>query len=292
MLLLLLEKGKVPSNLNQFFRYAIPASIIEELRILRRIRIESEGKKASIVLIDDTPTNKAILDGILSEIIYYFQETSEPLNLVKYLGSLGNKKRKWQEQLWTDLENKGIIQNKKDKYFLIQSETKEKLQMEIKNILGKKAQPDELQKAIIGFFKHTRQLRFISKKSDRDKEWVNSFTEDCLIPKIFARNVLMPAATKRAVKGTSIMQGLADQVTSASSQFSSSVSGTSQDFKDVRSIGSINQKTWGGIQAEKTLRQDSSVSSSGGSPGDLIVKGIKKVKEKKFDKKDETEEEM
>jgi len=288
MLILLLEKGKVPSNLSKFFRYAIPASIIEELRILGRIKIESEGKKASIILIDDTPTNEAILDGILSEILYYFQGKNESLNLVKYMRSLGNKKRKWQEQLWADLENKGIIQSKKGKYFLIQSETKEKFQMEVKDILGKKAQPDEQQKAIIGFFKHTRQLRFISKKSDRNKEWVKSITEDCLVPKIFARNVLMPAATKSAVKTTSIMTSMAGQVTSASSQFSSSVSGTTQDFKAVRSIGSTKQKTWGGIQAEKTLKQD--FSSSGGSPGDLIVKGAKKVKEKISDKKDDKKE--
>ena len=286
ILLLLLneKKGNTPSNLKQFVTNAIPATIIEELRILGKIKIKSEGKKAYIVLTNDTPTNEPILDSILSEIIN-FKEKGGTLNLVKYIRNLANKKRRWQDQLWTDLGNKGIIQNKKGKYFLIQTETKEKLEKEIKDVVGNKVKPDEHQKAIIGFFKHTRQLRMISKKSDRDKEWVKSLTEDCLVPKIFARHVLLPAAMKRAGKATSMMGTMSGQVSAASSQFASNVSSTSQNFKAVRSIGTSRQKTWGGIQAEKTLKQN--FSGGGGSPGDLILKGAKKIKEKRSNKKEE-----
>jgi len=283
ILLLIEKKGKVPGKLKQFFRYGIPASIIEELRILGRIKIESEGKKAYIILIDDAPTNEPILDGILSEIIN-FHNTGGTLKLAKYLKILGNKKRKWQEQLWTDLEIKGIIRNKKGKYFLTQTEMKEKLEQEIKDVVGHKIEPDETQKAIIGFFKHTRQLRFVTKKSDRDKQWVNSLTKDCLVPKIFARHVLMPAAVKRVGKMVSIAGAAGGQISSAGSQFSSSVSGAGKNLTSVTYGG----KTWGGIQAKKTLKPSTFKSSGiGRSPGDSILKGVKKVKEKRSKKKEE-----
>jgi hypothetical protein len=135
LLLLLLneKKGKTPSNLKQFIKNGIPATIIEELRILGRIKVESEGKKANIILIDDTSTNEPILDTILSEIIN-FQNTGEQLNLVKYLRNLTDKKRKWEEKFWEDLENKGIIEIKKSKYFLKQLEEKNNLEKEIKQV--------------------------------------------------------------------------------------------------------------------------------------------------------------
>lgn len=85
---------------------------------------------------------------------------------------------KWQEQLCLDLENKGIIQDKKGKHFLTESKVKEELEKEIKEILGNKKEPSARLKAIIGFFKHTRQLRFISKEIGRDKQWVKIITED------------------------------------------------------------------------------------------------------------------
>lgn len=259
MLILLLDekKGKTPGNYKQFFRYAIPASIIEDLRILGRIKIESEGKKALIILTDDTPTNEPILDRMLTEIIN-FLKTGKPLKLVKYLKAVGNKQRKWREQLWTDLEIKGIIQNKKGKYFLLQNETKEKLKEEVKDVVGHKVEPDERQKALIGFFKHTRHLKMISKKSDRDKQWVNSFTKDCLVPKIFARNVLMPAALKKGGKALTVVTAATGQISYAGDKFSADVSGTRMPTKP-----------------KYTIRR---------SPGDAILDGVKKVKDKKFEK--------
>jgi len=62
----------------------IPASIIEELWILERLKIESEGKKVSIALSDDTPTGNPILDGIMFEIIN-IQKAGKTLKLVEFL---------------------------------------------------------------------------------------------------------------------------------------------------------------------------------------------------------------
>ena len=146
------KKGKTPGNLKQFVRMVIPASIIEELRILGRINIESEGKNAYVVLTDDKPTENPILDGILFEIIN-FHNTGKTLKLVDFLKGLGGKNMKWQDQLWLGLENKGIIQTKKKNHFLMQSQMKEDLEKEIKDVLGNKKTPSERQKAIIGFFK-------------------------------------------------------------------------------------------------------------------------------------------
>ena len=154
--------------------------------------------------------------------------------------------------------------------------------------MGNRAQPDEKQKAIIGFFKHTRGLRFISKKTDRDKDWVNKITEDCLVPKIFARHVLMPSAVKKTAKAVTVVSSAGAQISSAGAQFESSVSNTASDFKEVRSVGSPQQKTWGGLQAERTLKGGSSTGD--GTAGDLILKGAKKLKEKVSEKKNGEED--
>ncbi|MFX1501699.1 MAG: GPP34 family phosphoprotein [Promethearchaeota archaeon] len=290
ILLLILDekKGKMPSNLKQFIRYVLPASIVEELRILGKIKIDSEGKKALIVIIDDMPTSNPLLDIILHEITNILNK-GKKLKLVDFLRGISGKKMYWEDKMWSNLENKGIIKAKKGKHFLIETNLKEELEKEVRDVLGNRKEPSKNLKAIIGFFKHTRQLRFISKKSRRDKDWVKNITEDCLVPKIFARHVLLPAAMKRTTKAISVMTAYSSQISNAGAQFESSVSGTAQDFRSVRSIGSNQQKTWGGIQAAKTLNGSKSGVGSiiGGSPGDAILKGVKKIIEKRSEKKED-----
>ncbi len=96
---------------------------------------------------------------------------------------------------------------------------------------------------------------------------------------------------KKTTKALSVVTAYGSQISSAGAQFESSVSSTVQDFKAVRSIGSTTQKTWGGIQAEKVLQKSTYDSGSpiGGSPGDAILKGVKKIKEKRSEKKKEEE---
>ena len=49
----------------------------------------------------------------------------------------------------------------------------------------------------------------------------------------------------------------------------------------------VKPKSWGDLQSEKTLKQGSydGGSAIGGTPGDLILKGAKKLKEKRAEKK-------
>ena len=85
-----LKKGTLDhSDLN----YLLPATILEDLQMLGRIKIESEGKEASIRLIDKSPTNNQLLDELLSDITA-MHEQGQYFNLVKYLNAVGNKKRK------------------------------------------------------------------------------------------------------------------------------------------------------------------------------------------------------
>ena len=89
-----LKKGTLDhSDLN----YLLPATILEDLKMLGRITIESEGKKAYIILTDKTPTNNPLLDERLSDITV-MHEQGKYFNLVKYLYAISHKKRKWQER--------------------------------------------------------------------------------------------------------------------------------------------------------------------------------------------------
>ena len=88
-----LKKGTLDhSDLN----YLLPATIIADLQMLGRIRIESEGKKAMIILIDKTATNNHLLDEHLSNIAN-LHEQGQHFNFVKYMQAVGHKKQKWQE---------------------------------------------------------------------------------------------------------------------------------------------------------------------------------------------------
>ena len=118
-----LKKGTLDhSDLN----YLLPATIIADLQILGRIKIESEGKKATILLIDNTATNNHLLDEHLSNIAH-LHEQGQYFNFVKFMQAVGHKKQKWQERFWKELENNGIIQNEKKKHKLVKPEVKEKL---------------------------------------------------------------------------------------------------------------------------------------------------------------------
>jgi len=281
LLLLKEKKGKTPGNLNLFIRNALPSTIIEELRIAGKVKIEGEGKKASIVLLDSNPTTIPILDGIFSQIIN-LQQSGQELNLVKFLKGMGGKKSKIGEAFWNNLEVKGVVKNQKGKHTLIKPEIKQNLEKEFLGILGNKIKPNEHQKALVGFFKWARQLRMVSKKSDRDKEWVNSFTEDLLVPKIFAKNVLLSAAMKRGAKGLDVVTSIGGQIQSAGAQFNRDVSNIGSDFTKVAGIGTSEKYAWGPSKKTGVTKQ----TGIGGSPGDAILKGVKKIVEKKKDKED------
>lgn len=139
MLLLLLNENKGQlkkgtldhSDLN----YLLPATILADLQMLGRIRIESEGKKASIILTDNTPTNNNLLDERLSEIAN-MHEQGQYFNFVKYINIIGHKKQEWQERFWRELENNGIIQNIKKKHVLQKPEVKQKIIDDISDTAG------------------------------------------------------------------------------------------------------------------------------------------------------------
>lgn len=95
---------------------------------------------------------------------------------------------------------------------------------------------------------------------------------------------------KKTTKALSVVTAYGSQISSAGAQFESSVSSTVQDFKAVRGLGQM-PKSWSSLQAAKTLTGNKSGMGGviGGSPGDLILKGVKKVKEKRSEKKKEEE---
>jgi hypothetical protein len=277
-----LKKGKLPMNSGVYFRRVIPSAILEELRVLGKIKIESEGKSAYIVLLDDTPTNEPVLDGVLNE-ISSLQQSGGTLNLVGYIRSVSEKKKtteKWLGLLWDNLEKKGIIEEKKGKHFYKKPEVKEQLHKEVQDIIANKAQPNEHQKSLIAFFRYTRSLRFLSRGgSGRDKEYVKGFTIDRIIPKIFARYIFGAALVKSTKKIIGVAGAVSGQVSGAASKASSQISTAGSDFAAVQGIGRTKKASWSGLRSERALKKGSSKKSgiSGSSPGDAILKGVKKI---------------
>jgi len=270
--------------------------------MLGRIGIASEGKKASIILKDKTATNNQLLDERLSEITDLY-EKGQYFNLVKYLNAIGHKKQKWQERFWRELENNGIIQNIKKKHVLLKPEVKEKLIDDISDTVGNVRDAGDHVKSLIAFYKFlpgANVKSLVSRKFTPDKSWLNELTENQVIPKTVGKNVIVPARWKKAKKIISITTAVQGQIMGASSQFASQVSGTASDFQSVlgtkmnvidgkATMTSVKPKSWGDLQSEKVLQKGISESGSpiGGSPGDAILKGIKKIKEKRSEKKNE-----
>ena len=292
-----LKKGTLDhSDLN----YLLPATILEDLQMLGRIKIESEGKEASIRLIDKSPTNNQLLDELLSDITA-MHEQGQYFNLVKYLNAVGNKKRKWQERFWEELEKNGIIQNNKKKHTLLKPEIKEKLINDISDTVGRIRDAGDHIKSLIAFYKYlsgAKVTSLISRSFKPDKSWINELTENQVIPKTAGKNVIVPARWKKAKKIIKITSAVQGQIQYAGEQFHSQVSGAATDFQSV--IGTKTQvldgkgmmtrvkpKSWGDLQSEKTLKQGSYDGGSAirGTPGDLILKGAKKLKEKRAEKK-------
>ena len=252
-----LKKGTLDhSDLN----YLLPATILEDLKLLGRIKIESEGKKAVIILIDKTPTNNQLLDERLSEIAV-MHEQGKYFNLVKYLNALGHKKRKWQESFWTELENNGIIHNEKKKHVLLKPEVKEKLINDISDTVGRVRDAGDRVKSLIAFYKFlpgAKVKSLISRDFKPDKDRINELTENQVIPRTVGKKVIVPARWKKAKKIINITSAVTAQINYAGQSFSADVSGTSRP-----------------TPPKYTIRR---------SPGDSIVEGAKKIKDKKIEK--------
>ena len=252
-----LKKGTLDhSDLN----YLLPATILEDLKLLGRIKIESEGKKAFIILTDKTPTNNQLLDERLSEIAV-LHEQGKYFNLVKYLNAVSHKKRKWQERFWRELENNGIIQNEKKKHVLLKPEVKEKLIDDISDTVGRIRDAGDRVKSLIAFYRYLpgAKVKSLISKFKPDKRWLNELTENQVIPKTVGKNVIVPARWKKAKKIINITSAVQAQVQYAGQKFSADVSGTS--------IPTV---------PKYTIRR---------SPGDSIVDSVEKLKEKKSEKK-------
>ena len=292
-----LKKGTLDhSDLN----YLLPATILEDLKMLGRIKIESEGKKASIILTDKIPTNNQLLDERLSEITD-MHEQGNYFNLVKYLYAISHKKRYWQERFWLELENNGIIQNEKKKHVLVKPEVKEKLIDDISDTVGRIRDAGDRVKALIAFYRYLPGAKvkgLISKTIKIDKSWLDELTEKQVIPKTVGKNVIVPARWKKAGKIIKITSAVQGQISHAGRQFQTQVSGTATDFQSVigtktnvsGGMGTMTRAkptSWGQLQADRTLRQGghSSGSAIGGTTGDLLLKGVKKLKEKKPENK-------
>ena len=291
-----LKKGTLDhSDLN----YLLPATILEDLKMLGRIKIESEGKKAYIILTDKTPTNNPLLDERLSDITV-MHEQGKYFNLVKYLYAISHKKRKWQERFWRELENNGIIQNEKKKHVLVKPEVKEKLIDDISDTVGGIRDAGDRVKSLIAFYKYlpgAKVTSLISKKFNPDKRWLKELTETQVIPKTVGKDVIVPARWKKAKKIINITTAVQGQIQYAGNQFQKQVSGAATDLQSVIGIKTqvldgkgmttrVKPKSWGNLQSEKTLQQGNHDSGSaiGGTPGDLILKGVKKLKEKRSEK--------
>ena len=266
-----LKKGTLDhSDLN----YLLPATILEDLRMLGRIKIESEGKKASIKLIDETATNNQLLDELLSDIIAA-HEQGNSFNFVKYIQAVGHKKRKWQERFWRELENNGIIQNVKKKHILVKPEAKENLINDISDTVGRIRDAGDRVKSLIAFYKYlpgAKIAKLISKKCDKD--WLNELTENQVIPKTVGKKVIVPARWKKAKKIITITSAVQAQVSYAGSSFGAQVSGTAAPSQDKLVKLSIKG-------ADKLYS----------TPGDTILEGVKKLKEKRSEKKEEKKSE-
>jgi hypothetical protein len=126
---------------------------------------------------------------------------------------------------------------------------------------------------LIAFYKYlpgAKIPRLISKKCD--KEWLNELTENQVIPKTVGKNVIVPARWKKAKKIITITSAVQAQVSYAGSQFGAQVSGTKAPSQDKLVRLSIKG-------ADKLYS----------TPGDTILKGAKKIKEKHSEKKKEEE---
>jgi hypothetical protein len=287
-----LKKGTLDhSDLN----YLLPATILEELRMLGRIEIDSEGKNASIMLKDDTLTNNPLLDERLTEIIE-MHEQGKYFNFAKYVNAVGHKKQKWQERFWSELEKNGIIQNVKKKHILLKPEVKEKLIDDISDTVADVRDAGDRAKSLIAFYQYlpgAKVKSLISKNFTPNKSRINELIENQKIPKTVSKNVIVPARWKKAKKIIKITTAVQGQISSASSKFAAQVSGTATDFQSVigtkmnvvdgkATMTRAKPKSWGELQSEKVLQKTyDSGSPIGGSPGDALLKGVRKLKKKK-----------
>jgi hypothetical protein len=240
--------------------------------MLGRIKIESEGKRAMIILIDKTATNNHLLDEHLSNIAH-LHEQGQYFNFVKYIQAVGHKKQKWQERFWKELENNGIIQNEKKKHKLLKPEVKEKLVTDIADIVEHKRDASDHIKLLIAFYEllpGAKIKSLISKKCDKD--WLKELTENQVIPRTVVKNVIVPARWKKAKKIITITSAVQAQVSYAGSQFGAQVSGTTAPSQDKLVRLSIKG-------ADKLYS----------APEDSILEGAKKLKEKRSEKKKEEE---
>jgi len=248
------KKGKLPKMSGVYFRRVIPTAIVEELRLLGKIRRESEGKAATIEVNDDTPTNEPILNSVLTEL----SNIGGPVNLVGYLKSVSDKKstaKYWLGLVWNDLEQKGIIQEEKGKHFFTNNEIKENLFSAVKNLASSGVEPNAHMKSLIGFFRHN--LRWLLKGVKYDKEHIKGFTSDLIIQKVFARYVFGAALAKSTKKivGAGVAAGA--QVQGASARAVSGISAAGSDFLKVRGIGTKEKKSWAGLHSDRQLKKKS-----------------------------------
>ena len=110
----------------------------------------------------------------------------------------------------------------------------------------------------------------ISKKCDKD--WLKELTENQVIPRTVVKKVIVPARWKKAKKIITITSAVQAQVSYAGSSFGAQVSGTAAPSQDKLVRLSIKG-------ANKLYD----------TPGDTLLEGAKKLKEKRSEKKKEEE---
>ena len=255
----------------------LPATVLEDLRIKGKIELKQEKKKIYFDPVDISPTGDSILDDILDII----KNSSKKLEVKKWINTLSKKRSDLQALMWEDLEKLGIIENRKSKHILVKPEAKKKLIEELREVIVDGKEPDHQQFALLSFLGNTLNLKLVARRNERIKEYCKEISKNNIVAKIL-RKILVGKAQKFAKISMSVSSG----IQAAGTQFGSDVSTTVQDFKGVRSIGSTRQKSWSGVQAARTLRVGPKTLHSGDvAPGDLILKGAKKLKEKKSEKK-------
>ncbi|MFX1501698.1 MAG: GPP34 family phosphoprotein [Promethearchaeota archaeon] len=281
LLLHLKDRGSIPmGGKGLSLKKVLPAAVLEDLRIMGKIEFNLRKKKIYFNLVDTSPTGNSILDSAL-EII---KNTPKKFQVKKWIETLSKKMKHVEDQMWEDLEKQGVIENRKRKHVLVRPEVKEKLIEELKEVIIEGKELNGQQFGVLSILANTLNLKLVAKRSERNNKYCKEIKKSNIVAKIL-RQILVGKMQKIG----SVAMGFAHTVQASSQQLVSDVSGISSDFTNV----TLGAKSWSEIHRDKVLRGGKSLVGNpiGGSTGDALLKGVKGLKEKISERKDEKKSE-